>query len=155
MPLKRSRSLAIAATLIVGLSLLAGSVAAADLKESQGFRKGVTVAGIREHQQAPGYWLTAFTSGTRFEQPHQEMNTFLTSLLVDLLDPVAAERLLPGDPPRPAAAVCHHEPVGRLPAGALRTPDRTRARRLRAARRALARRPVAAARNTEELEVWP
>jgi Zn-dependent M28 family amino/carboxypeptidase len=52
MPLRRSRSLAIAATLIVGLSLLAGSVAAADLKESQGFRKGVTVAGIREHQQA-------------------------------------------------------------------------------------------------------
>jgi Zn-dependent M28 family amino/carboxypeptidase len=52
MPLRRSRSLAISATLIVGLSLLAGSVAAADIKESQGFRKGVTVAGIREHQQA-------------------------------------------------------------------------------------------------------
>jgi hypothetical protein len=48
---------------------------------------------IREHQQEPGYWLTAFTSATRFEQPHQEMNTYLTSLLVDLLDPVAAAGL--------------------------------------------------------------
>jgi hypothetical protein len=51
-------------------------------------------ARIREHQQAPGYWLTAFTPVTRFEQPHKEMNTYLTSLLVDLLgdllDPVAA-----------------------------------------------------------------
>ena len=26
-------------------------------------------ARIREHQQAPGYWLTAFTSAPRFEQP--------------------------------------------------------------------------------------
>ena len=45
-------------------------------------------ARIREHQQEPGYWLTAFTQATRFEQPHKEMNTYLTSLLVDLLDPV-------------------------------------------------------------------
>jgi hypothetical protein len=48
------------------------------------------VARIREDQQAPGYWLTAFTGAARFEQPRAEMNTFLTSLLVDLLDPVAA-----------------------------------------------------------------
>jgi hypothetical protein len=47
-------------------------------------------ARLRAHQQAPGYWLTAYTSAARFEQPHQEMNTFLTSLLVDLLDPLAA-----------------------------------------------------------------
>ncbi len=51
------------------------------------------VARIREHQRAPGYWLTDFTSTTRFEQPHKEMNTYLTSLLVDLLDPVAAAGL--------------------------------------------------------------
>ena len=50
-------------------------------------------ARIREHQQEPGYWLTAFTLATRFEQPHKEMNTYLTSLLVDLLDPVAAAGL--------------------------------------------------------------
>jgi hypothetical protein len=47
-------------------------------------------ARIRQHQQAPGYWLTSYTSAARFRDPHPEMNTFLTSLLVDLLDPVAA-----------------------------------------------------------------
>ena len=47
-------------------------------------------ARIRAHQQSPGYWLTAYTSGTQFQEPHPEMNTFLTSLLVDLLNPVAA-----------------------------------------------------------------
>ncbi len=45
---------------------------------------------LREHQQGPGYWLTAYTSAPRFQEPRQEMNTFLTSLLVDLLDPLAA-----------------------------------------------------------------
>ena len=47
------------------------------------------VARIREHQQQPGYWLTDFTNAPRFEQPHKEMNTYLTSVLVDLLDSVA------------------------------------------------------------------
>jgi hypothetical protein len=41
---------------------------------------------IRAHQQPEGYWLTDFTGRPRFEQPSQEMNTYLTSLLVDLLD---------------------------------------------------------------------
>ncbi|HEY2093050.1 MAG TPA: hypothetical protein VGJ81_14280 [Thermoanaerobaculia bacterium] len=45
---------------------------------------------LREHQQPEGFWLTAYTSEPRFADPHPEMNTFLTSLLVDLLDPVAA-----------------------------------------------------------------
>ena len=45
---------------------------------------------IREHQQPEGFWLTAYTSGTRFVDPRPEMNTFLTSLLVDLLDPLPA-----------------------------------------------------------------
>ena len=44
---------------------------------------------IRAHQQGPGYWLTAYTSAARFEAPRPEMNTFLTALLVDLLDPLA------------------------------------------------------------------
>jgi hypothetical protein len=50
----------------------------------------VAAARIRQHQQGPGYWLTAFTNVPRFEKPHEEMNTFLTSLLVDLLDPLPA-----------------------------------------------------------------
>ena len=47
-------------------------------------------ARIQDHQRQPGYWLTDFTSAARFEQPHKEMNTYVTSLLVDLLDPVAS-----------------------------------------------------------------
>jgi hypothetical protein len=58
----------------------------ADLKED--FTKAA--ARLREHQQAQGYWLTAYTSETRFQNPRPEMNTFLTALLVDLLNPVAA-----------------------------------------------------------------
>lgn len=46
-------------------------------------------ARLREHQQAEGYWLTSYTNGPRFEKPGQEVNTFLTSLLVDLLEPVS------------------------------------------------------------------
>jgi hypothetical protein len=44
---------------------------------------------IRAHQQPQGYWLTAYTGGTRFHDPHPEMNTFLTALLVDLLNPLS------------------------------------------------------------------
>ncbi len=65
----------------------ASAKTSADAGLDDGFRKAA--ARIREHQQAPGYWLTAYTSGTRFQDPHPEMNTFLTALLVDLLDPVA------------------------------------------------------------------
>jgi hypothetical protein len=47
-------------------------------------------ARLQEHQQAAGYWLTAYTSETRFHDPHPEMNTFLTALMIDLLHPVAS-----------------------------------------------------------------
>lgn len=50
----------------------------------------LAAARIREDQQRDGYWLTQFTSGTRFQDSRPEMNTFLTSLVVDALDPVAA-----------------------------------------------------------------
>jgi hypothetical protein len=50
----------------------------------------VAAARIRQHQQAPGYWLTSFTNAPRFDRPRDEMNTFLTSLLVDLIDPLPA-----------------------------------------------------------------
>ena len=48
-------------------------------------------ARIREHQQEPGYWLTAYTRERRFDQPNQEMNTYLTSLLIDLVDPAMTD----------------------------------------------------------------
>ena len=48
------------------------------------------IARIREHQQPEGYWLTTFTKAPRFEAPHVEMNTFLTSTLIDLLAPLPA-----------------------------------------------------------------
>ena len=57
-----------------------------DLEKS--FRRAA--ARVREHQQAEGSWLTAFTSGTRFVEPHWEMNTYLTALLLELLEPIAA-----------------------------------------------------------------
>jgi hypothetical protein len=44
---------------------------------------------LAERQQAPGYWLTAFTDGARFERPRQEMNTFLNAVMIDVADPVA------------------------------------------------------------------
>ncbi|HEX4964040.1 MAG TPA: hypothetical protein VF173_24655 [Thermoanaerobaculia bacterium] len=47
-------------------------------------------ARLRAHQQGPGYWLTAYTTTAHFQQPRQEMNTFLTAFLLDLLDPLAA-----------------------------------------------------------------
>src|SRR5436305_9158530 len=61
---------------------------AADEDLDEGF--GTAAARLRAHQQGPGYWLTAYTSAARFQEPRQEMNTFLTALLLDLLDPLAA-----------------------------------------------------------------
>jgi hypothetical protein len=58
--------------------------AGADLDD--GFK--TAAARIREHQQGPGYWLTTFTTATHFQEPHQEMNTFLTAFLLDLLGPL-------------------------------------------------------------------
>ncbi len=44
---------------------------------------------LREHQSPAGYWLTTHTIEPRFASPLQEMNTYLTATLVDLLAPVA------------------------------------------------------------------
>ena len=49
---------------------------------------------LRERQTGYGYWLTSYTRGLRYEAPQQEMNTFLTSMLVDLLSPIARQRSL-------------------------------------------------------------
>lgn len=48
----------------------------------------LAAARILQHQQESGYWLTSFTTTTRFEQSGKEMNTYLTALMVDLLQPV-------------------------------------------------------------------
>lgn len=49
---------------------------------------------LRDDQSPAGYWLTTFTSSPRYEAPKQEMNTYLTSLLVDLLTPLHRGRPL-------------------------------------------------------------
>jgi hypothetical protein len=55
------------------------------------FGAQLAAAVISSRQQVPGYWLTAYTNQTRFQGPQFEMNTFLTSLMIDILNPVAAE----------------------------------------------------------------
>jgi hypothetical protein len=40
---------------------------------------------IRSRQQVEAYWLTYYTDTERFELPKQEMNTFATAMMVDLL----------------------------------------------------------------------
>jgi hypothetical protein len=47
---------------------------------------------LRDDQSGAGYWLTTFTSSPRYEAPQKEMNTYLTSILADLLAPVARRR---------------------------------------------------------------
>jgi hypothetical protein len=49
---------------------------------------------LRGRQSAHGYWLTSYTHGLRYEAPQPEMNTFLTSMMVDMLSPVAHRRSL-------------------------------------------------------------
>ncbi len=46
---------------------------------------------LAARQRPEGYWITSYTSAPRFEDPKPEMNVFLTSLLVDLLRPIAKE----------------------------------------------------------------
>ena len=49
---------------------------------------------LRERQSEQGYWLTSYTKDPRYEAPQKEMNTYLTSMLVDLLSPIARQRNL-------------------------------------------------------------
>jgi len=51
---------------------------------------------LSDRQQARGYWLTSYTGATRYEQPQQELNTYLPAILIDTLDPVAGESRLAG-----------------------------------------------------------
>ena len=44
---------------------------------------------LRDHQTGYGAWLTAHTKSQNYDAPQQEMNTFVTSMLVDMLAPIA------------------------------------------------------------------
>ena len=44
---------------------------------------------LRDDQAGPGYWLTDYTAVPQYVAPQKEMNTYLTSILVDLLAPIA------------------------------------------------------------------
>jgi hypothetical protein len=44
---------------------------------------------IGTHQKPDGYWLTSHTPAARFEDAKLEMNTYLTSVMADLLGPAA------------------------------------------------------------------
>jgi len=46
---------------------------------------------LREDQQTAGYWLTYHTESTSFDHPRLEVNTFLTSIMVDILEPIASD----------------------------------------------------------------
>jgi len=43
---------------------------------------------IARAQSAPGYWLTSFTSETRFEKPQVELNTYLNAIMLDIAGPI-------------------------------------------------------------------
>lgn len=49
------------------------------------------ITALRIHQQLQGYWLTSFTNQSSFYDPHLELNVFVNSIMVDLLNPIAAE----------------------------------------------------------------
>jgi len=68
------------------LTVVAPDVRAALMKSSND-----AAARVREHQQSDGSWLTAFTSTTQFRDARPEMNTFLTSILTEILEPIAAK----------------------------------------------------------------
>jgi hypothetical protein len=46
---------------------------------------------LAERQQPEGYWLTEHTTGTLFEQPRPELNTYLNAIMLDVVGPVATE----------------------------------------------------------------
>jgi hypothetical protein len=47
-------------------------------------------------QDAGGFWLTSFTPSNRFAEPNLEMNTFVTSMMVSILEPIADAKGLAG-----------------------------------------------------------
>lgn len=72
---------------------LPAEIAKAPLKPATGPELDAMAASVssllQERQSKQGYWLTRHTKGLSYEAPVPEMNTFLTSVLVDMLSPVA------------------------------------------------------------------
>ncbi|PNG47142.1 hypothetical protein WDL1CHR_05465 [Variovorax sp. WDL1] len=56
----------------------------------------LAVQRLAQHQQPPGYWLTSFTSGPRYDKPQREMNTYLNAVMLDVAAPAAADVPLEG-----------------------------------------------------------
>jgi hypothetical protein len=71
---------------------------------------------LRDDQAGPGYWLTSFTSGPQYAASQKEMNTYVTSVLVDLLAPVARQQGLAG----PVARARRHLAAQIEPSGLVR-----------------------------------
>jgi hypothetical protein len=46
---------------------------------------------LTSSQQVGGYWLTSYTGAARFQCPGLERNTLVTSVMIDVLDPVASQ----------------------------------------------------------------
>jgi hypothetical protein len=46
---------------------------------------------LAANQSSAGYWLTTFTDSTRYDTPRDEMNTYTTAVLADLLAPIAGQ----------------------------------------------------------------
>jgi hypothetical protein len=67
----------------------AGEIDPAHLRRELAASARLAAKTIAEHQQASGYWLTAYTLEARFERPRREMNTFTNAVLSDIAGPVA------------------------------------------------------------------
>jgi hypothetical protein len=68
-------------------------VAPASIDPALSAEKAAATLGIQQltpgFWRTSGYWLTSYTAAARFENPGVELNTFLNSVIIDLLDPVA------------------------------------------------------------------
>ena len=78
------------ASLLLGIALVAPRAQAQQAANGDLVLRAQRAATVlTNHQQAPGYWLTYYTDKARFERPRPEMNTFVTSVIIDLVNPVA------------------------------------------------------------------
>ena len=75
---------------LISLVVAVGAVAAGEGDQLSTLARQAA-AHLDADQKPGGYWLTTFTASTKFEDPHFEMNVFVTSMIVDLLEPVEAK----------------------------------------------------------------
>jgi hypothetical protein len=55
---------------------------------AQSARRAAAV--VMSRQQLPGYWLTSYTNEMSFDRPQIEMNTYVTSMMIDVLNPATS-----------------------------------------------------------------